>query len=167
MFPLYKITAFLPVPNRSCIDQPLKMWFVWLDLTWKYKCWIPSGRFYVLMSIFEGFMVKCYPQVQKMCLEFAYGNSIGIVVGKCLLMESITVTHWGRVTHICVGELTIIASDNGFLLGRRQAIIWTNAAILLIGYKLQWNLNRNLNIFKRTWKCSLQNAGQFVSAPVC
>ena len=21
-------------------------------------------------------------------------------------------THWGRVTHICVGKLTIIASDN-------------------------------------------------------
>ena len=34
-------------------------------------------------------------------------------------------THWGRVTHICVGRLTIIA--------RRQAIIWTNAEILLIG----------------------------------
>ena len=42
-------------------------------------------------------------------------------------------THWGRVTHICVGELTIIGSDNGLSPGRRQAIIWTNAGILLIG----------------------------------
>ena len=42
-------------------------------------------------------------------------------------------THWGRVTHICVGELTIIASDNGLSPERRQAIIWTNAGILLIG----------------------------------
>ena len=42
-------------------------------------------------------------------------------------------THWGRVTHICVGELTIIVSDNGLSPGRRQAIIWTNAGILLIG----------------------------------
>ena len=41
-------------------------------------------------------------------------------------------THWGRVTHICVGELTIIGSDNGLSPGRRQAIIWTNAGILLI-----------------------------------
>ena len=41
-------------------------------------------------------------------------------------------THWGRVTHICVGKLTIIASDNGLSPGRRQAIIWTNAGILLI-----------------------------------
>ena len=42
-------------------------------------------------------------------------------------------THWGRVTHICVGKLTIIVSDNGLSPGRRQAIIWTNAGILLIG----------------------------------
>ena len=42
-------------------------------------------------------------------------------------------THWGRVTHICIGELTIIVSDNGLSPGRRQAIIWTNAGILLIG----------------------------------
>ena len=42
-------------------------------------------------------------------------------------------THWGRVTHICVSKLTIISSDNGLSPGRRQAIIWTNAGILLIG----------------------------------
>ena len=54
-------------------------------------------------------------------------------------------THWGRVTHICVGKLTIIGSNNGLLPERRQAIIWTNAGILLIG--LQWNINRNSNIF--------------------
>ena len=41
-------------------------------------------------------------------------------------------THWGRVTHICVSKLTIIGSDNGLSPGRRQAIIWTNAGILLI-----------------------------------
>ena len=34
---------------------------------------------------------------------------------------------------ICVGNLTIIASDNGLAPDRRQAIIWTNAGILLIG----------------------------------
>ena len=41
-------------------------------------------------------------------------------------------THWGRVTHICVGKLTTIGSDNGLSPGRRQAIIWTNDGILLI-----------------------------------
>ena len=36
-----------------------------------------------------------------------------------------TLIDWGRVTRICVGNLTII--------GRRHAIIWTDAEILLIG----------------------------------
>ena len=42
-------------------------------------------------------------------------------------------THWGRVTHICVGKLISIGSENGLSPGRRQAIIWTNARILLLG----------------------------------
>ena len=46
---------------------------------------------------------------------------------------SVRLTHWGRETHPCVGKLTIIASDNGLSHGRRQAIIWTNAWLLLIG----------------------------------
>ena len=36
------------------------------------------------------------------------------------------------MTHICVSNLTIIGLDNGLSPGRRQAIIWTNAGILLI-----------------------------------
>ena len=35
--------------------------------------------------------------------------------------------------HLCVSNLTIIASDNGSAPGRHQAIIWINAGILLIG----------------------------------
>ena len=42
-------------------------------------------------------------------------------------------SHLGRVTHICVGNLAIIVPDNGLSPGRRQAIIWTNAGLLLIG----------------------------------
>ena len=42
-------------------------------------------------------------------------------------------THWGRVTHVCVSKLAIIGSDNGLSPDRRQAIIWTNAGLLLIG----------------------------------
>ena len=49
-------------------------------------------------------------------------------------------THWGRVMHICVGKWTIIGSDNGLSPGRRQAIIWTNAGILLI-----WPLETNFS----------------------
>ena len=52
----------------------------------------------------------------------------------------LVLTQWGRVTHICVGKLTIIASDNGLSPGWRQAIIWTNAAILL-----NWTLGTNFS----------------------
>ena len=37
------------------------------------------------------------------------------------------------MTHICVGNLTIIGSDNGLSPGRRQAITRTNVGMLLIG----------------------------------
>ena len=49
-------------------------------------------------------------------------------------------THWGRMTHKCVDKLTIIGSDNGLSPWWRQAIIWTNAGILLI-----WPLATNFN----------------------
>ena len=44
------------------------------------------------------------------------------------------------MTHICVGNLTIIGSDNGLSPGRRLAIIWTIAGIWLIG---PWETNFN------------------------
>ena len=43
-------------------------------------------------------------------------------------MSNVIEAEW----HICVSKLTIIGSVNGLSPGRRQAIIWTNAGILLI-----------------------------------
>ena len=43
-----------------------------------------------------------------------------------------SLTHWDRVTHICVGYLTIIDLVKGLSPGRRQVIIWNNSGILLI-----------------------------------
>ena len=43
--------------------------------------------------------------------------------------DKVPLTHWGRVTHICISELTIIGPGNGFSPRRHQAIIWTNADI--------------------------------------
>ena len=62
-----------------------------------------------------------------------------VCFSKCVLIQlntlrlACSLTHWGRVTLICVNKLTIIGSDNGLSPGRRQAIIWTNDGILLIG----------------------------------
>ena len=54
-------------------------------------------------------------------------------------------THWElkelpMATHICVGKLTIIGSDNGLSPDPCQAIIWINAGILLI-----WPLGTNFS----------------------
>ena len=80
------------------------------------------------------------------CLEFNLENQIWFLFaywwGEEMVYESLTLctavntvgcclTHWGRVTHICVSDLTIIGSDSGLSPGRRQAIIRTNARILL------------------------------------
>ena len=49
------------------------------------------------------------------------------------IKKGILLTHWRRVRHICVSNLTINGSDNGLSPDRRQAITWTNVGILLIG----------------------------------
>ena len=58
-------------------------------------------------------------------------------------MGPVSLTHWGWLTHICDSDLTIIGSDNGLLPGWRQAIIWTNAGILLTA-PLRMNFNEIL-----------------------
>ena len=59
-------------------------------------------------------------------------NPLSLSDTVCTASQYLILTHWGRVTHICVGKLTIIGSDNSLSPERRQAIIWTNAGILLI-----------------------------------
>ena len=76
-------------------------------------------------------------------------------------------THWIRVTHICIDNLTIIGSDKGLSPARHQTIIWTNAGILLIG-PLGTNFSEIVieiqNFYWRIymWKCRLQ-----MSRPQC
>ena len=75
--------------------------------------------------------------------HFAAQNSLPSVMEKSLpnkvstmttfMKLNLLLTHWGRVTHICVSKLSVTGSDNDLSPDRRQAIIWTNAEILLIG----------------------------------
>ena len=57
------------------------------------------------------------------------------------------------MTHIFVSKLTIIGSDNGLSPERRQAIIGTNAGILLI-----WIWGTNLNLKRNAYIFSQANA---------
>ena len=77
-----------------------------------------------------------------------------------------------------VSKLTIIGSDNGLSPGQRQAIIRTNAEILLIGPYNNYNnpttnfsaISNGIHIFsskKCIWKCRLRIGVHFVSALIC
>ena len=68
------------------------------------------------------------------------------------IFQWILLIHLGQVTHICVSKQTSIGSDNGLSPGWRQAIIWTNARILLIG-PLGTNLREiSIEIHKLSFK---------------
>ena len=70
----------------------------------------------------------------------------------------LTLTYWGRVTHVCVGKLTIICSDNGLSSGRRQAGILlieplgTIFSEILIGIQI-FSLNKmRLKMSSAKWR---------------
>ena len=92
--------------NHTCMDK-------WLHPNVLCEMWI---RILVLDTLFR------HTKFHVFCAQSLNSD-----------MRRLNLTHWGRVTHICVGKLTIIGSDNGLSPERRQAIIWTNAGLLLIG----------------------------------
>ena len=82
------------------------------------------------------------------CIFIILWNGLAIWTWHLIIISKWT--HWGRVTYICVSNLTIIGSDNGLMPGRRQAIIWTNDGILLIallGTNFEEFFNQNTYIW--------------------
>ena len=57
-----------------------------------------------------------------------------------IMINKTYITHWSRVTIMCVSKLTIIGSDNGLSPDQHQTSIWTNVEILLI-----WDWGTNLS----------------------
>ena len=97
----------------------------------------------------------------EVCFALSRPMSTQHPVNSNIFLET-CLTHWGRITNICVFYVTIIASDNGLSPGRCQTIIWINAGILLIGalgtnfYEIQ------ICPFKKsTWKRDLRNSVHF------
>ena len=71
---------------------------------------------------------------------------------------ALSLTHWGQVTHICIGKLISNGSHNGLSPGWRQDI-WTSAGILLIS-PLETNFSEisieihTFSLKKMHWKMS-------------
>ena len=98
--------------------------------------------------------------------EICLGRLGGIAVETYTKFQSdgFILTHWGRLTHICVGNLNSIICDNGLSPTRRQAIIWTKAEKLLIG-PLGTNISEVLieiymfSLKKIDLRCRLETVG--------
>ena len=86
-----------------------------------------------LYSSFSGNIFRFWLSVKKRNtnMHFCYWMQT-LTCLKQFSQYHLNLTHWGRVTYICVSDLTNIGSDNGLSPALRQAIIWTNAGILLI-----------------------------------
>ena len=86
---------------------------------------------------------------------------------------NVLLTHWGRMTRICVIKLSIIVADNGLSPDRHQAIIWTNAGWNIVNWTLrsilQWNIYRNSYILiqENLFQNAVCKKGRFVSASMC
>ena len=96
-----------------------------------------GGHCCSLESYYKLFYAKILDKMVILSLIHCYDPGVEIHSKKKInlfhfMSKACLLTHWGRMMHICVGNLTIIGSDNGLSPGRRQAIIWTNAGTLLI-----------------------------------
>ena len=106
---------------------------------------------WVLLSMHsyaQNFSTSTHPKNYKKyhdinCDRLINGNTVKLPLLVPINTRNFILTHWGRVMHICVSNLTIIDSDNGLLPDWRQTIICTNAGILLIG-PLGTNFSENI-----------------------
>ena len=108
----------------------------------------------------------------KMLPAFYLKLGLDVLNIQIILTSSNGLTHWVRVMHICVSNLTITGSDNGLSPGRRQAIIQTNAAILSIGplgtfFNEIFTKVHTFSFKKVHLKCHLENGGHLPSASMC
>ena len=96
-----------------------------------YYLWTSQAHTSTPINHIQNFRLEvCY--FYQHLFRVMYYDAPGVAIWTSHNRVSLPLTHWGRETHICVGKLTIIGSDNGLSPGRRQPVIWTNAGILLI-----------------------------------
>ena len=122
-----------------CLKHPNSPRSTWVHLFFfikrKHRLHIDGSKYHIGLVWWNRFCVRLYCITSHHDKEISHERSR---LKKCGMYFTHAyfngdLTHWGRVTHICVGTNTNIGSDNGLSPGKRQAIIWTNAGILLIG----------------------------------
>ena len=130
--------------------------------SWLCSCHAWLGNLNNIMFMCSNYQISLVEQFHRVMTsdDFNHGH-----------LSQDALTHWGRVTHICISKLTITGSDNGLSPGRHQAIIWTNAGILLLA-PLGTNLGEiwievyTFSLKKCILKCRL-GYGAILSRPQC
>ena len=131
---------YLPIFFRNAALAPGDLMITLVSLNLSWRMWVKCAHFlgstvcHLFINIQSAQHRFWGPGCSQIC-PFVYFIVIlcNWIPHSSFFHGKIKLTHWGRVTHICVGDLTIIGSDNGLSPGRRQAITWTNVGILLIG----------------------------------
>ena len=103
-----------------------------------HKDWTVIPELFHCLGLPFYMIIFCLTHFIIYCILFRFS----LLANQCILCHFLLLANpgtWSNSlrpsdTYICLSKLTITDSDNGLMPGRRQAIIRTNAGILLIGH---------------------------------
>ena len=138
MFQVWIVSTFHDLPSlqrQTKINSP--KFLIINQLQWRHiQQWIKlttkrtsmpeiTGPFAGNPPVIGGFLAKRANSVESIFMSWCHHDVWVYLRTSCL-------THWGRLTYLCVGNLTIIGSDNSLAPVRCQDIIWIKASILSV-----------------------------------
>ena len=129
--------------------------------------WIPLKKLqWNLRQNWEKIMKNASENTSSKCCPFCTASGFNVLTWSWPWPWGLNLwEHWLIEAHICLGNLTIIVSDNGLLPDRHQAIIWTNAGILLIqNFSEISSEMHTFSLYKMHLKCHVQNGSHCVLA---
>ena len=136
-----------PLISRACVTKTLAVEVNFHRLGKCYVCWSLTcmhklfcyrlyyiyywcnGIHFVYLHLFILYIHICYIWLNKI---IKHEQKFWIVVFVFSFTKYNELTHWGRVTQVCISKLATIGSDDHLSPGGCQAITWTNAGTLLI-----------------------------------
>ena len=162
--------------RRTCI--PLRQPYVSIGVScFECRCRLGLQHPYLVITVPADVLAPLGAMPSAYTLMTAQFYVTHVLYGIYLARDDLELpllTHWGRLTYICVSNLTIIGSDNGLSHWSTPSQYQNqfNVGILLIPL-LGANLSKTLieiQIFwfkKCIWKCRLRNGVYFVLASMC
>ena len=155
--------ALVPSGNKS-LPEPvftkihIAIWCHWATMSWHLCLFSNTKLLFPIWPLKYG--MTLWHRVNTLGLEQNGHHSADDIL-----------THWGRVTLICVHNLTIIGSDNGWSAPSHYLNQCWNMILLIgpLGTNFSEILIKNIIFLSRKCvrKCRLENGGHLVSASMC